>query len=183
MAQAVRTGPLRRDSGLACILYAVFFVLLVLVGEINTRFNVTPREKLVREVGRVEGAPWVTHGRGGVRAHVQVITPTGLRYLSQSYSPRLNGGMLGVRHGDIVTALVKPDIMARSNDAIWELQRGSETLVTYAQTREILEEENSTAHFMSWAGVAAAFGFLALGVFQRRKYGVWRIYLPYREFS
>jgi len=79
-----------------------------------------------------------------------------------------------LQRGDSVTALVKDDFLGRDLEWMWELKRDGVTILSYEQTRELLEgERNRSLRIARWAG-ALSIALLFAAILLRIRFGRWR---------
>lgn len=154
-----------RDLPAVCAFVGVNFALLAAFFSYGWKLRVTPLKDLCRVQGRVEGI-WRTHpARSSCLLNIYLEQPTGYLHLVQDDPSNLVPAIRSLQDGDSVVAFAARDWFDSQLLVLWELGRGNEKLLTYAQTLRVLSDGGTERSPLSYAASVVSFLMFFAAIF------------------
>lgn len=114
-------------------------------------------------------------GGGRISLKIQILVRDGMRIhrLVQDDPGDAAPAVRTIRVGDSIVAMMQPDVLGPNLERVWSLTRGSEQLVSYRETLQILLSKAERARLVAFAIGTMGLLLLSYAFALRIRRGAW----------
>jgi hypothetical protein len=163
----------RRDLPALCMLFGGLLGAGAVGIPLAGRLDLAPEGSLTVFSGQVVNVYRTDLPKTSRKLRILIRAADRVHHLTQDDMSKVVPALMSVRVGDNITARVRPDVLGRDLDWLWELQRDGTMILTYGDTDRFLRQVRARTISLAYGMGFISVCLLAVGVSLRMHFGAW----------